>query len=227
MEKEPQNSGTIEIKTAREIVYERIRKAIISGEYLPGQRLVERDLAQLFKVSRTPVREALRKLELERLVTTTPFKGVIVTDYSPAEVTEFFEIRSVLEGLAAKLAATRRSGEDLAALEECLEKSEVALKEKILEDLIYWNDRFHKTISKASGCERLAEMINSVRLQINLLRMTSLISRPVQNHEEHQNIFWAVKRCYPDVAETLMRHHVINSMHHQKRINVNSEGQVK
>lgn len=227
MEKGPLDSESIQIKTAREIVYERIRKAIISGEYPPGQHLVERDLAQIFKVSRTPVREALRKLELERLVTTTAFKGVIVTDYSPAEVTEFFEIRSVLEGLAARRAATRRSGEELVILEECVEKSAVAVREGLLEELIYWNDQFHKTIGKASGSAKLNEMINSIRLQINLLRMTSLISRPDQNHEEHQNILWAIRRGYPDMAEALMKHHVANSAHYQKRIDANPEGQVK
>lgn len=211
MVKEADIKAAEQAKTARDIVYEQIRRAIISGEFLPGQHLVERDLALKFKVSRTPIREALRKLELENLVTTTAFKGVMVTDYSTAEVNEYFEIRSVLEGLAARLAAERRSEENLADLQTCLDKSAEALQEGNLENLICWNDQFHMAISKASGSAKLHEMVISVRQQINILRMTSLIGRPAPNSEEHQNIFWAIKRGYADVAEALMKHHVTMS----------------
>lgn len=216
-------------KTARDVVYEKLRRAIISGEYLPGQRLVERDLAKKFEVSRTPVREALRKLELERLVTTTAFSGVIVTEYSPEEIKEFFEIRAVLEGLAARSAALHRDEEQLSILRDCLKNSAVATKDGNLEQLIHWNDQFHKNIARASGSEKLEDMINGVRLQINLLRMTSLISRPEQNYEEHESIFWAIKRRYSDVAETLMKHHIMLSLTNQLPIKtkLNNEKKIR
>lgn len=208
MEKGDNGIITEQAKTAGDMVYEKIRMAIISGEFLPGQHLVERDLALKLEVSRTPIREALRKLELENLVTTTAFKGVMVTDYSTIEVKEYFEIRAVLEGLAARLAAERREEENLTVLTNCLERTVEAQQGGNLEDLIYWNDQFHIAISKTTGSKKLHEMISSLRQQINILRMTSLIGRPIPNYEEHEKIFWAIKRGYADVAEALMKHHV-------------------
>ena len=87
-----------------EQVCERIRSAILSGELKPGAKLTEQDLAAEFEVSRTPIREAIRQLEVERLVSRTPFVGVTVTQLRPEEVIELLEIREVLEGLVARLA---------------------------------------------------------------------------------------------------------------------------
>ena len=92
-------------RTMKEIAYEAIREAILSGRFLPGQRLVADELAQEFGTSRMPIREALQRLENAGLVSITPHRGAVVSELSEQEIVEIYHIRAVLEGLAARLAA--------------------------------------------------------------------------------------------------------------------------
>ena len=105
-----------------EQVCERIRSAILRGELKPGSKLTEQDLAAELEVSRTPIREAIRQLEVERLVSRTPFVGVTVTQLSPEEVIELLDIREVLEGLVARLATRNMDSVHLQRLKKSLQQ---------------------------------------------------------------------------------------------------------
>lgn len=109
-------------KPLRELVFESLREAIIIGKLSPGERMMEIQLAEEMGVSRTPIREAIRKLELEGLVVMIPRKGAYVAGVSLKDIADVFEIRRALEGLAAELAAERASDEEFEEMERCLVK---------------------------------------------------------------------------------------------------------
>ena len=100
-------------KTIRELVYEEIKNHILSGYYRPGQRLIETNLAEELNVSRTPIRDALNRLEAEGLITSSPTRGLTVTKLSKDDIKDLYQARAVLEGLAAKLAALMATEEEL------------------------------------------------------------------------------------------------------------------
>ncbi|MFZ5634679.1 MAG: GntR family transcriptional regulator [Bacillota bacterium] len=198
------------LKTVSERVYEEIKNQILSGRLKQGQRLVERDLAGEMQVSRTPVREALMQLEQERLVTTSKFKGVTVARMNFREARELFQVRMVLEGLAAREAALHRSGEDLESLRRCVEDVKRAREEGRLADVIKYNSDFHLTIALSSGNRRLYGLLTQLQDHIGLLRVASLLkpNRPLENEEEHEDIYRAIEKGYPDVAEIMMKQHI-------------------
>ncbi|MCL6478310.1 MAG: GntR family transcriptional regulator [Peptococcaceae bacterium] len=198
------------LKTASERVYEEIKNQILSGRLKQGQRLVERDLAKEMQVSRTPVREALMQLEQERLVTTSKFKGVTVARMNSREARDLFQVRAVLEGLAAREAALHRSGEDLERLRRCVEDAKRAREEGMLADVIKYNADFHLTIALSSGNRRLYGLLTQLQDHIGLLRVASLLkpNRLLENEEEHEDIYRAVEKGYPDVAEIMMKQHI-------------------
>ena len=197
-------------ETVSDRVYQEIKDRIITGSLKSGHRLVERDLANELKVSRTPVREALMQLEQERLVTTSKFKGVIVARINFREARELFQVRMVLESLAAREAAVNRSGEDLARLRLCIEDVKRYRKEGRMADVIKNNADFHLTIASSSGNRRLFDLLAQLQDHIGLLRVTSLLkpNRPLENEEEHEDIYRAIEKGYPDVAEIMMKQHI-------------------
>ncbi|MHB8917173.1 MAG: GntR family transcriptional regulator [Desulfocucumaceae bacterium] len=198
------------LETVSDRVYQEIKDRIITGRLKSGHRLVERDLASELKVSRTPVREALMQLEQERLVTTSKFKGVIVARINFREARELFQVRMVLESLAAREAAINRSGEDLARLRNCIEDVKIYRKEGRMADVIKNNADFHLTIASSSGNRRLFDLLAQLQDHIGLLRVTSLLkpNRPLENEEEHEDIYRAIEKGYPDVAEIMMKQHI-------------------
>src|SRR5690554_615153 len=160
-------------KPLRELVFETVRKAIIAGELPPGERIMETQLAEELGVSRTPVREAIRKLELEGLVAMLPRKGAYVSGVSMKDIIEVFEIRSALEGLAASLAAERITDDELEELERQLVKTGELIDTADLEKMVETDSGFHQMLYKFSRNERLAQIINNLREQIHRSRQTS------------------------------------------------------
>lgn len=147
------------------VAYERIKQAIVEGRYPPGDRLVEQRLADDFDLSRTPVREAIRMLEAEGLVTTERHRGAIVRSLSAAEIYDLYDLRSRLESYAAELAAERRSPEDLAAMGEALADYDAAVAAVAttqgdgVREIFRHNERFHGAIVGASRHSRLQQLI--------------------------------------------------------------------
>lgn len=194
----------------RELVFEALRQAILDGVLEPGERLMEVQLAEELGVSRTPVREAIRKLELAGFVVMIPRRGAYVADISLKEVSEVFEIRSALEALAAELAAERASEEELENLERLLVEIGKAIDSKDVDLLIELDTRFHDALFKASRNERLSQILSSLREQIQRFR-TRTLSNPARMRvalEEHRRIVEALAARDGDLARRLATEHI-------------------
>jgi len=194
----------------RELVFEALRQAILDGVLEPGERLMEVQLAEELGVSRTPVREAIRKLELAGFVVMIPRRGAYVADISLKEVSEVFEIRGALEALAAELAAERASEEELENLERMLVEIGKAIDTRDVELLIDLDTRFHDALFKASRNERLCQILSSLREQIQRFR-TQTLSHPSRMRvalEEHRRIVEALAARDGDLARRLAMEHI-------------------
>ncbi|MEG6616643.1 GntR family transcriptional regulator [Peptococcaceae bacterium 1198_IL3148] len=197
----------------RDKVYQQLRRAIFDGALQPGERLIERKLAQIFGVSRTPVREAIRMLELAGLVYHLPRIGVVVTEINQSEVLEIYRIRAVLEGLAARMAAERISPDQLAQLEKLLRSIEESFKRKELDSLEKFHRQFNDLIYKAAGSARLYDMITTLLdYVVRYARVGySKPGRIEEANKEHRRLLEALKLKDGDLAERLAREHIENS----------------
>lgn len=198
-------------KPLREIVFESLREAIINGVLEPGERLMEIQLADEMGVSRTPVREAIRKLELEGFVVMIPRKGAYVAGVSDKDVTDVFEIRSALEGLAAGLAAERITDEEIEQMERMIlyRSGEAVDIEKIVEA----DTDFHALVYQASRNDRLIANLANLREQIQRFRATSLSypGRLKDAVEEHQAIAEAIISHNVEEAQSLAMAHIMTA----------------
>lgn len=200
-------------KPLREIVFETLREAIISATLKPGERLMEIQLAEEMGVSRTPVREAIRKLELEGFVVMVPRKGAYVAGISMKDIADVFEIRAALESLAAGLAAERITEEELEQLERILVKIGECVQKNDLGQLIDVDTEFHDTLYKACRNERLVQIVSNLREQIQRARTASLSTpgRMKDALEEHKKIVEAVSERNVELAQQLAREHIENA----------------
>ncbi|ADG81021.1 GntR family transcriptional regulator [Thermincola potens] len=200
-------------KPLREIVFEALREAIINGTLEPGERLMEIQLAEEMGVSRTPVREAIRKLELEGFVVMVPRKGAYVAGLSMKDIADVFEIRTALESLAAGLAAERITEEELENLERLLVKIGECVQANDLDKLIEVDTEFHDVLFKATRNERLVQIISNLREQIQRFRTTSLASPGRMKYalEEHKKIVEAVSERNVELAQKLAAEHIENA----------------
>lgn len=197
----------------REQVYEKIRQAIVEGRIKPGERLKERRLAAQLGVSRTPIREAIRMLELEGLVAHLPRVGVVVSRVSDEEVLEVYRIRAVLEGLTARMAAERILPEQLKKLIQVFESIQEHAKVGDLEKLEISHQEFNDLIYRAAGSQRLYSMLTG--LVDSITRYTRVgYSHPGRIEEatrEHRQLVEALKMRDGALAERLAREHIDNS----------------
>ena len=193
-----------------EFVRTKVREAIVSGQFSPGSRVRENDVADWLKVSRTPVREALRHLEAEGLLVFVPWRGVIVAELDRSQVAELYKVRATLEGLAASLAARHISDTELELLRSLMEQADKASDPKVLAGL---NKRFHETIYMASHNRYLIQNLNSLRGSLALLKGTtySAEGRAEKAQIEHREIFEAIAKRDPVAAEATARKHLIGA----------------
>ncbi|MDR3289010.1 MAG: GntR family transcriptional regulator [Peptococcaceae bacterium] len=195
-------------KPLREIVFESMREAIIGGVLKPGERLMEMQLADEMGVSRTPVREAIRKLELEGFVVMVPRKGAYVAGVSLKDVADVFEIRTALESLAAGLAAERVTEEEIEQMERLVHWAEE--KEPTLEQILEMDTSFHALVYKASRNPWLTQILENLWEQIQRFRSTSL-AVPGRGKEailEHRGIIEAIALHRPEEAQELAAAHI-------------------
>lgn len=195
-------------------VFNRIRQDILSGKYKRGDELTESGLGTSLGVSRTPVREALRQLELEGLVELIPNKGAFVTGISHQDIQDIYEIRSRLEGLCARWAARNATQEQLDEMEEVLYLTEYHLKKEHYEQLSQMDGRFHELMYKASNSRILSNELLGYHQYVQLARKESLRSkeRSLRSNEEHQRILDALKARDEDLADRLTTEHIINTI---------------
>ncbi|HHW14918.1 MAG TPA: GntR family transcriptional regulator [Firmicutes bacterium] len=200
-------------KPLRELVFEALREAIIQGRLHPGERLMEIQLAEELGVSRTPVREAIRKLELEGLVLMIPRKGAYVSEISMKDIADVFEIRRALEGLAARLAAERATEQEIERLERALVKIAEIAQAEDLDGAVALDTDFHEELMAASHNPRLSQLVSNLREQIQRFRLTSL-SHPGRVKlavEEHRKIVDAIASHDADLAQNLAYEHIENA----------------
>jgi DNA-binding GntR family transcriptional regulator len=158
----------------REVVCEALRNAIVSGILQPGERLMEIQVAEELGVSRTPVREAIRKLELEGFVVMIPRRGTYVSDLSIKDITEVFEVRTSLDVLAAGLAAERITEEELEQMERLLVEIGSYIEQNDMDKIVEADSQFHDILYRASRNERLVGIINNLREQLTRFRSLSM-----------------------------------------------------
>jgi DNA-binding GntR family transcriptional regulator len=197
-------------KPLRDVIFATLREAIVAGELKPGERLLEVKLADKMGVSRTPVREAIRKLELEGLVVMVPRKGAYVAGLTLKDVAEVFEIRSSLEGLAAALAAERITDEEVIILDKILDDISTAGEKGDIKTVIKKDMEFHQVLFSASRNDRLAQMINNLKEQIDRFR-TQSFSNPIRTKSvlsEHEHILNAIKQGDVENSERLAKEHI-------------------
>jgi len=197
-------------KPLREIVLEALREAIVTGVLEPGERLMEIQLAEELGVSRTPIREAIRKLELEGFVVMIPRKGAYVAGVSYKDVKDVFEIRAALEGLAAGLAAEKITDEEIEQMERVLHYEK---EPDNLEEMVQSDTDFHALLYKASRNEKLIWILGNLREQIQRFRSASLaVPGRVKNAiAEHREILEAIARHDVKEAQALATAHIENA----------------
>jgi len=198
-------------KPLREIVFESIREAIINGTLKQGERLMETQLAEELGVSRTPVREAIRKLELEGLVAMLPRKGAYVAGIMPKDAADILEIRAALEGLAAKLAAERITDEEIEELADDTAKIEESINKGDVEKAVEYDNKFHGSLVGASRNTRLASMVSNLQEQVQRFRiMLTSTSKNVmlKSLNDHKRIVEALSRRDRFLAQSLAKEHV-------------------
>ncbi|MBK5253093.1 MAG: GntR family transcriptional regulator [Peptostreptococcaceae bacterium] len=147
----------------RELVYEELKHKILIGNVNPGTRLMEIELAESMGVSRTPIREAIRKLEKEGLVSIEPRRGAYVSDISIKDMVDILEVREDLEGLAASLAAKRINEDEADELKRITEKYSEAVESESTDDIVKYDEMFHKLVVSCSGNRTLMQMVGSVQ----------------------------------------------------------------
>jgi DNA-binding GntR family transcriptional regulator len=202
-------------------VADSVRRVILSGRFKPGDRLVEHELAAELNVSRAPVRDALRLLAKEGLVTLIPHRGAIVTAISVDLVIDAFSVRAVLEGMAARLAMSRLTATDLARLDAVVHAMEVTGTIGDAVRLVEQDIEFHRVLT--ASCQRpvLLEALGAISNKTYLLITATRYAYPLDRLAElHAWIVQAVRSGDPDRLEAAVRDHIAYGQH----ILVNSLG---
>lgn len=199
----------------REVVFETLRDAIRKGILKPGERLMEIHLAEQLGVSRTPVREAIRKLELEGYVIMMPRRGTYVSNLSIKDINEVFEIRTSLDSLASGLAAERITDEELEHLQRLLVVIGEAIKEKNMEKIVEADTKFHDILYQASRNNRLVGIIYNLREQLTSFRAKSMAypGRLEETLAEHRRIVDTIAQGDAVAAQKASEYHMERSEH--------------
>ena len=197
--------------SVRERTYEFLKSSVLSGHFNPGERLTEEHLAKKLGVSRTPVREALHKLESEGLIKALETRGFIVSRDSKDEVEDLFDLRAILEGYALRIISERISKEDLERLNGFIVRAENALKRERIEEVFKWNTKFHDTLHGiVVDKKRLHRLLVNIRKYVLRYRRDTLQypdggKRAVDGHRK---ILLALRLKDPDLCERMMREHI-------------------
>lgn len=196
----------------RDVVFNTLRQAILRGDLKPGERLMEISLANKLGVSRTPVREAIHKLEQEGLVLMIPRRGAEVAQITEKSLRDVLEVRGALEELAVRLACERMTGQALGELNRAAERFEKTLGSSDITSVAEADVAFHDVIYMATDNQRLIALLNNLREQMYRYRVEYLKNDSVYPRliEEHKEIFEGLKRGDKRTVVEIVSHHVEN-----------------
>ena len=206
------NMTVNEYMPLRDVVFYTLRQAILKGEMEPGERLMEIQLAKKLGVSRTPIREAIRKLELEGLVIMIPRRGAEVAGITEKALRDVLEVRRSLEELAIGLAVARMKEDDIKALEAARIEFREALNTNDMIRIAQADEKFHDVIYAGTYNDKLVQLLNNLRDQIYRYRLEYI--KDVGKRQliliEHENILNAVKTRNLELGRRAMREHIDN-----------------
>ncbi len=195
-------------KTISQQVYERLRDEVLTGSLHPGVWLREQDIASAWSVSRTPVREAVRRLAHDGLVESSPNRGVRVRELSPEDVSEVYELRELLEGLAARRAAERAEARDVERLHALLDFIDTLPASEPAAH-IRADEEFHDAVVAVSGNEALHDLTRRLYGRVARAKVVSRDENTnVRTRAQHHAILAAIAAHDPDTAERAMREHI-------------------
>lgn len=193
-----------------EAAYSAVKQVLLSTKYSPGGRVDIEELCRDLGVSRTPVFDALNRLEAEGLVEIVPRKGVYLVTLSEEKARELYVVREILEGMATKLAAKNLTEKHIEQLRKALEKQSSCLAKNDTEGYASATIKFHNTIVEAAGNKTLERILNAVYSQMEALRLRTLYlpKRLRQSFAEHERIFEALLKRNPENSERVAREHI-------------------
>ena len=196
----------------RDVVFNTLRQAILTGELKPGERLMEIHLADRLGVSRTPVREAIHKLELEGLVTMIPRRGATVAQITEKSMSDVLEVRRAMDALCAELACERISEEELEQLGEACLEFEKATKTKNVKQIAQADVKLHDIILQATGNQRLVQLVNNLSEQMYRYRFEYIkdFSQHENLVEEHRMIYEGLRARDKEKASEAAKTHIDN-----------------
>ena len=196
----------------RDVVFNTLREAILRGDLVPGERLMELQLAAKLGVSRTPIREAIRMLEQEGLAITIPRKGAIVAGMTEKDMQDVLEIREALEELSVQVACDKITDEEIAELQKNMKNFEHSLKSGDLKKMAHADVAFHGVLYRATDHPKLINMLNNLREQMYRYRVEYL--KNPQNHEqllhEHEAIYKGIVEKDKSAVTEILRKHIRN-----------------
>lgn len=206
---EKPKAGSKKVNYAEMIVV-RLREDIVSGRLRPNERLVESDIAQRMKISRTPVREALKLLETQGYLSRLPNGRLIVTDHSPSQIRNLYEVREALETMALKLACQRATEEELERAKELHERMFEAVRERNINQFIELNSAFHNQLFSICGNEQLWSLLQTFRDQYFDRRLVRVFNTSDWHNmpKQHQKLLDAVRERNPRLAEKAVHEHI-------------------
>lgn len=196
----------------RDVVFNTLRKAILKGELKPGERLMEIALAEKLGVSRTPVREAMRKLENEGLVVMAPRRGAQVANITEKDLNDVLEVRIALENLSIEKACARMNEAELEELKKAAENFDKTMEDGNLVKLAEADVAFHEVIYRASDNKRLQQVLNNLREHIYRYRVEYLKDEDTRNQlvNEHEELYEAIKNRDVKRAQEISYNHIEN-----------------
>lgn len=193
--------------TLRERIVDFIKDSIVTGRLKPGERVPEQEIAASFGISRTPIREAFRQLESEGFITVVPRKGAVVSPITDKDVSEFYEIKGLLEGYAARTACGKLSDKDIERLETLNAKMEKCAERSDVKNFFRLDNQFHDAFLTSCGNEKLCATVHHLVRQFERFRITalSLPGRMSDSVRQHKDIIEAFRQKDSSLIEALVR----------------------
>jgi len=199
-------------RVLRSDAYDAIRQAVVGGAIKPGERINEAEVSRQMRISRAPIREAIRQLEQDGLLVSVPHRGTFVVTLSRDDVEEIYSLRADIESRAVHRALPRLTAEQLAALEALVGVMQTAADAGDVSGLVEADTRFHRTIIEATGWSRLTRIWENLHPQtLTLYTLTMLTDWPSMNAQRHRPVLEALHRGDPECAAAAIREHILGT----------------